>query len=157
MQAMDQMITDSLSMLTSQVQPVENGVGCTMLNAANSTQAGALDQHRHDINKELPIRAQGVKESPCVSTKGLVTGGAVISSFNIAMNFDVFATRLPKVSTRLVVTPLLLGFHCASPQVARCINSNANTAFHGLAIQHRRLNVHYLARRSLHSLRSSEG
>ena len=136
MQAMDQMSADSLSLLTSQLQPVENGVGCTMLDPAHGTQAGALDQHRHNINKEVPIRAQGVKESSCVSTKGLVTGGAVISSFNIAMNFDVFATRLSEVSTRLVITPLLFGFHCASPQVARCINSNANTAFHGLAIQH---------------------
>ena len=69
MQAMDQMSADSLSMLTSQVQPVENGVGCTMLNAANSTQAGALNQHRHDINKEVSISAQGFKESSFVSTK----------------------------------------------------------------------------------------
>jgi hypothetical protein len=141
MQAMNQMITDSLSMLTSQVQPVENGVGCTMLDPAHGTQAGALDQHHHNINKSVPIRAQGFEESSFVSTKGLVTDSAVISSVNIAMNFDVFATRLSKVSTRLVITPLLLGFHCASPQVARCINSNANTAFHGLAIQHPAANL----------------
>ena len=69
MQVMDQMITDSLSMLTSQVQPVENGVGCTMLDPAHGAQAGALDQHRHTIQKSVPIRAQGFKESSFVSTK----------------------------------------------------------------------------------------
>ena len=109
MQAMDQMSADSLSLLTSQLQPVENGVGCTMLDPAHGTQAGALDQHRHNINKEVPIRAQGVKESSCVSTKGLVRGGAVISSFNIAMTFDFFATTLSEVRTRLVVRPFLFG------------------------------------------------
>ena len=137
MQAMDQMITDSLSMLTSQVQPVENGVGCTMLNAANSTQAGALNQHRDHIQEQLPVCSQSLKESSFVSSKGLVTGRAVIPSFNIAMDFDVSATRLSKVRARHVITPLLFSFHRASPRFDRCADSNANTAFHGLAIQHR--------------------
>jgi|AntDryMetagUQ255_1029468.scaffolds.fasta_scaffold07167_2 hypothetical protein len=55
MQIMNEALTDRCGVLTSKVQPVKDTVMLTMLDAANSPQAVTLDQHRHSIEKYLPI------------------------------------------------------------------------------------------------------
>jgi hypothetical protein len=46
------MLTDCCRVLTSQIEPVKNRIGATMLNATNGPQAVAFDQHRHHIKKD---------------------------------------------------------------------------------------------------------
>lgn len=120
MQTINEVIINRCRMLASQVQPVENGIGCTMLNATDSSQTVALDQHPYGIKKCMPIRSQGFKERAFIKTKGLLTGCAVIPSRNVAMDFDISNMGLSKVSTRSVIAPLLSVLHRASSELARC-------------------------------------
>jgi len=74
MQITDEMIIDCRRMVTGQVQSAENGVGLTMLDPTDGSQAVALDQHRHCIQENVATGSQRFKESPFVETKSLFTG-----------------------------------------------------------------------------------
>jgi len=117
MQALNQMMTDERRLLTGQVQPVKSGFQLTMLNATNCSQAVAFDQHGNEIKKKLPVGAQCFKESSLVSTESMVAGSAIIATFSMAIDFDVWGADLSKVWTRRVVTPLWLSLHSASPRL----------------------------------------
>ena len=136
MQTTNEMIANIGSMLTRQVQPVENGVGFTLLDPTDCPQAVALDQHRHRIQKYFPIGAQSFKEGSFVSTKSVVTSGAVITTFSMAIDFDVVRSYLCEVWTKFLIAPLLLSLHRASPRLAGCANHNSKMGFPGLAGQH---------------------
>lgn len=55
MQTMNEMLTNISRMLTGQVQPTENRVRLTMLDAADGSQAVALDQHGYGIQQAGPL------------------------------------------------------------------------------------------------------
>jgi hypothetical protein len=117
------MIAEGSSVLTSQVQPVKNGLKLTLFNAADCPQTIAFNQHGHRIQKRLSLCAQRFKESAFVETEGMPTGRTVIPAVSVAMDFDVSATGLSKVSTRWVIAPLPGSVHCASPLLTRrCAN-----------------------------------
>jgi hypothetical protein len=132
MQTVNEMIADSSSLLTSPVQPVKNGCMLTVLDAADSAQAVTLNQHSHSIEKYLPTGSQSFKESAFVETEGMLTGGAVIPSFNVAIDFDVFGIDFSNVSASNVIAPLLFNLHCTSPLIRRCANDSSKKAFPGL-------------------------
>jgi len=136
MQTMNEMVTDRSNVLTGKVQPVKNAIMLTVLDAANSPQTVTLNQHRHSIEKYLPIGSQSLKESSFVSTKSMSTGGAVITTLNMAVDSDVVSLYLAKIWTRFLIAPLRLNFHSASPCFGRCANHNLKFGFPGLAGQH---------------------
>ncbi len=109
-----------------------------MLNATDGTPLRpAFDQHSHSIEEKVARGSERFKESSFVETESLLTSSAVIAMFDKAMDFDVLGIDLCKVSTGVVIAPLVKRFHCASPIFARCVNVTSKMAFHGLAIQHR--------------------
>lgn len=55
MQTMNEMLAHISRLLTGQVQPMENRVRLTMLDPADGSQAVALDQHRHGLQKAVPL------------------------------------------------------------------------------------------------------
>jgi len=120
MQPMNEVFAHSSSMLTGQIQPVENSVRFTMLDPAYGPEAVALNQHRYCIQKPVPLCAQCVKECAFFSTESRVTSGAIITPFNMTIDPDVVSTYFPKISTRFLVAPLSLSFHRASPRLCRC-------------------------------------
>jgi hypothetical protein len=138
MQTANEMIADSSSVLTSPVQPVKNGAMLTVLDAADSTQAVTLDQHSHSIEKDVATGSQSFKESAYVETEGKLTGGAVIPSFNVAIDFDVFGIDFSNVSASYVMEPLLFNLHCTSPLIRRCANDSSKKAFPGLEDHYRK-------------------
>jgi hypothetical protein len=130
------MTADRCGVLTRKIHPAEHAVRFTALDPADGPQAVTLDQHRHSVQKDVPIGAQGFKESSLLETKGLLAGGTVIPVFDVAMNSDVLATDFCKVSTSFVLAPLLLVSHHPSPLIKKRGNGNMKTAFHGLKGHH---------------------
>jgi hypothetical protein len=107
-----------------------------MLDATDGPQAVALNQHGHSIQKHGPICAKRVKEGAFVSTKSMVTSRAVITMFDMTIDFDVVSTYCSKIPTEFLVTPLSLSFHRASPRLGRCAQHTSKMGFPGLGVQH---------------------
>jgi hypothetical protein len=85
-----------------------------MFDPADRSQAVTFDQHGHCIQEKFAPGAQSLKESPFVERKGLFAGSAVISSFDITVEFNVLGFDLCKVSTGFVIAPLLFCSHHTS-------------------------------------------
>jgi hypothetical protein len=107
-----------------------------MLDAADSPEAVALAQHCHSIYHHVPLCAQRVKEGPFVSAKRMGASGAVITPFNMAIDFDVASTDFATIWTKSLIAPLSMSFHNASPPFKRCAKHNPKTGFPGLEVQH---------------------
>jgi hypothetical protein len=107
-----------------------------MLDATDGPQAVALNQHRHSIQKHVPICAKRVKECAPVSTKSMVTSRAVITMFDMTIDFDVVSTYFPEIPTEFLVAPLSLSVHRASPRSGRCAHHTSKMGFPGLGVQH---------------------
>ena len=123
MQTANEMIADGRSVLTRKVQPVQNSLKLTLFNATDCTQTVALNQHGHCIQKWLSLCSQGFKESAFVETEGMLTGGTVKPALKVAMDFEVSALGLSKVSASCVLAPLFGSVHRASPlSTRRCVN-----------------------------------
>jgi hypothetical protein len=110
-----------------------------MLNATDGPQAVALNQHCHSVQKHVPICAKRVKECAFVSIKSMVTSRAVITMLGMTRDFDVVSTYFSKIPAEFLVTPLSLGFHCASPRLGRCAHHTSKMGFPGLGVQHQKL------------------
>ena len=100
------MLAHSRRVLTSQVQPMENGVRLASLDPTDGPQAVALNQHGDSIQEYVSLSSQSLKESSCVSTKSMVTSGAVITTFSMAVDSDVVNARLPESWAVLLSAPL---------------------------------------------------
>jgi hypothetical protein len=83
------MVTHDSGLLASKIQPVKRSVKFTTFDAANRSQAIALDQHGHHVANHLPICPHGFKERASISIKGMGASGAIIATFGIAIDFDV--------------------------------------------------------------------
>jgi hypothetical protein len=109
-----------------------------MLDATDGPQAVALNQHCYSIQKHVPICAKRVKECAFVSTKSMVTSSAVITMFDMTIDFDVVSTYFSKIPTEFLVTPLCLSFHRASPRLGRCAHHTSKMGSPGLGVQHQK-------------------
>jgi hypothetical protein len=107
-----------------------------MLDPTDGSQAVALNQHRHSIQKHVSICAKRIKECSFVSTKSMVTSRAIIAMFDMTIDFDVVSTYFSEIPTEFLVTPLSLSFHRASPRLGRCAHHTPNMGFPGLGVQH---------------------
>lgn len=111
-----------------------------MLDPTDGPQTVTLDQHCDRLHKQGPICAQRFEECPFLSTKTMVTRSAVIPTFTLAIDFDVARPCFSKSGTRLLIAPLSVRFHRASPRFGRCANHTPKTGFPGLGVQHRNMN-----------------
>jgi hypothetical protein len=117
MQTHNEMVTHGSSLLASKIQPVKRGAKCTTFDAANRLQAIALDQPGNHVENHLPIGPHGFEERASISIKGMEASGAIIATFGVAINFDVWAADLAKICASSMVTPLGLSLHGASPRL----------------------------------------
>ena len=101
MQTSNEMFANSSSVLTSQVQPVKNGIGFRLLDPADSAQTVALNQHSHCIQKYVLLGSQSFKECSFVGAKSVVTGGAVKTTLSMAIDPDVVTVKIPHFRTIL--------------------------------------------------------
>jgi hypothetical protein len=129
MQTSNEMFANSSSVLTSQVQPVKNGIGFRLLDPADSAQTVALNQHSHCIQKYVLLGSQSFKECSFVGAKSVVTGGAVKTTLSMAIDPDVVSSYLSKIRTRFLIAPLSLDFHRASPQLVDTLIITLKQAF----------------------------
>jgi hypothetical protein len=105
MQTANEMITDKRSLLTSKVQPVKNSIRLTMLDPTDCPQAVTLNEHRHCIEEQMSVCPQCLKESPCVSTEGMITSDAVVTTFSMAIDSDVVGIGLSEIRARDLIAP----------------------------------------------------
>ena len=103
---------------------MEERVRFTMLDAADSPETVALAQHCHRIYHHVPLCAQRGKEGPFVSAKRRGASGAVITPFNMAIDFDVASTNFAPIRPKALIAPLSMRFHTASPRFKRCAKHN---------------------------------
>src|SRR5215475_1870945 len=117
MQTHNEMVTHGSGLLASKIQPVKRGVKFTTFDAANCPQAIALNQHGHHVENHLPICPYGFKERGSISIKGMGASGAIIATFGVAIDCDIWAADLTKICAGSMVTPLGLSLHGASPRL----------------------------------------
>lgn len=113
----NEMVTHGSRLLASKIQPVKRGAKFTTFNAANRPQAIALDQHGHHVENHWPIGPYGFEERASISIKDMGASGAIIATFGVAIDFDVWAADLAQICASSMVTPLRLSLHGASPRL----------------------------------------
>ena len=136
---MNQVGAHSRTVLTRQVQPMQQRIGWMMIRSFNGPQAVALNQQRQHIEHFALLTAQRFKEGALIRTERMLTARAIQTVFTVTVNFDIASLNFTKLTTRALSAPLLFEIHRASPPGYYDKSGDADrlthNRFHGLDIQ----------------------
>jgi len=94
---------------------MQNRIVRMMLEPLDSSHTVAFTQHGQDFYDCKMSASQRFEERTLIHAKGMSTRSATIALFRVTVNSDVARSDFAKIAARLVVTPLILEFHGASP------------------------------------------
>jgi hypothetical protein len=133
MQSANDGLTNPGRMLTSQVDPMQNGVVRMLRPTFDGPKTIALHQPGQDIRDSLMIASQSFKEGTLVGAESSPTSRTVVTLRAVAKDFDIAGMNSAKLATGCIVTPLLFKAHDVSPPYT---TNDTPNGFHGLSSQY---------------------